>query len=130
MYCPGCGTVLNGGENSCPVCGTQINGVGNNNNVYSTQKPMYNTASTPNYGLYLGLSIFQLLCCCLVTGILGIVMTIQFDGAYKNGDMQKYESSKKSAKICLIIGFILPVVIFVLTFATGMLGIFTSALGY
>lgn len=35
---------------------------------------------------YLLLSIFQLFCCCQITGILGLIFTIMGNSAYEKGD--------------------------------------------
>lgn len=67
-----------------------------------------------NFGLLLGLSIAELICCCQPAGIAGIILSILANVAYRNGNYEGYASKAKIAKIILIIGAAVGVIINVL----------------
>lgn len=63
----------------------------------------------PKFGLYLGLSIAEMLCCGGIFGLIALIMTILGNNAYKAGDTMGGESKMKTAKILLIVGVIVGV---------------------
>ena len=69
-----------------------------------------------NFGLMLGLSIAEMLCCFQITGIIGIVLSILANTAYKNGDYEDYASKAKITKIVLIVGLVLGLLANILVF--------------
>lgn len=62
---------------------------------------------TPNFVLFLTLSIVQLVCCSPITGVIALVFTCVGDSAYKAGNNEDSESKMKVAKISIIVGFVL-----------------------
>lgn len=56
---------------------------------------------------YLLLSIFQLFCCCQITGILGLIFTIMGNSAYEKGDYTIAEVRQRNARTSMIIGWVL-----------------------
>lgn len=81
-----------------------------NNGQYQGQ-PQMPQGDMPQHGLYMTLSILELLFCNLITGILGLVFTNEANSAYRTGDIATSESKKKSAKMSLIIGAVISAVI-------------------
>ena len=82
-----------------------------NNGQYQGQPQMPPQGDMPQHGLYMTLSILELLFCNLITGILGLVFTNEANSAYRIGDIATSESKKKSAKMSLIIGAVISAVI-------------------
>lgn len=82
------------------------------------------------FGLMLGLSIAELLCCFPICGIIGIIFTVLANNAYKEGDYTTYEEKAKQVKITLIVGLIvgliLNILVMVLYGATIMAALGTS----
>lgn len=85
------------------------------------QGPIKHPKSTQN----MVIGIIQLVCCCIVTGILMLVWNSSLDTAYRNGDQMECARLEKNIKTAMIIGFIVPVVLGILygvLFAAGMVG--------
>lgn len=61
------------------------------------------------FGIFIAISILELLFCGVIWGILGIVFSVQANDAYKTGDMPAFEKRKIYARNCLIIGPIIAV---------------------
>lgn len=93
------------------------------NGQYYGQPPQ---RDMPQHGLYMALSILELLFCNLITGILGIVFTNEANSAYKAGDYEGSEKKKKSAKLSLIIGAVLGVVVIIVSLL--FVGVFTNSM--
>lgn len=53
--------------------------------------------NAPEYGKNLGLSIFQMICCCQVTGLIALVVTLIANSDYRTGKMDDYEKKMKNA---------------------------------
>ena len=74
--------------------------------------------NAPEYGKNLGLSIFQMICCCQVTGLIALVVTLIANSDYRTGKMDDYEKKMKNANIaliaCWIIGAIATIAMLVL----------------
>ena len=51
------------------------------------------------------------LCCNTICGAIGIALTVSGNNVYKNGDPEGAESKFKGAKIALIVGVVLSIVI-------------------
>ena len=65
----------------------------------------------PTFTKDLIFSIFQLLCCCQITGILSLIFVILANTAFKQGNYMEYQAKTKTAKTTRIIGYILGGVI-------------------
>lgn len=63
------------------------------------------------FGLMLGLSIAELVCCCWITGVIGIILAVTANNAYKAGDYDTYNEKAKAVKITLIIGLVIGIVV-------------------
>lgn len=74
-----------------------------------------------NWGLFLGLGIAELLCCCWPIGIAVIVMAVQAKNAYEQMNFVDYEKKAKTAKILLIVGAALGVVLNAVIFLAQVL---------
>lgn len=83
-----------------------------------------------NFGLLLGLSIAEIICCCLPAGVVGLIMAIQANNAFRSGDYTTYDSKAKVARIALIIGAIVGIVINVLTLISNFAMIASSMGSY
>lgn len=66
------------------------------------------------FGLMLGLSIAELVCCFPICGIIGIIFTVLANNAYKEGDYTTYEEKAKQVKITLIIGLVIGLIMNIL----------------
>lgn len=62
------------------------------------------------FGLMLGLSIAETICCFPITGIIGIILSILANNAYTQGNYEGYESNAKAVKITLIIGLVIALI--------------------
>lgn len=56
------------------------------------------------FGMMLGLSIAELVLCCPIAGIIGIIFSVLANNAHKEGDYDGYSSKAKAVKLTLIIG--------------------------
>lgn len=61
----------------------------------------------PTFVKDLVLSIFQICCCCQITGVLSLIFVILANSAFKQGNMIDYQAGTKRAKTTRIIGYIL-----------------------
>lgn len=70
----------------------------------------------PNNVLYIVLGIVQILMCCgpNIPGILLLVWNSQLNRAFMAGDQAETARLEKNTKICMILGFVFPVVVWVL----------------
>lgn len=66
------------------------------------------------FGLMLGLSIAELVICCPIAGIIGIIFTVLANNAHKAGDYDTYTSKAKAVKITLIVGLIVGLILNIL----------------
>lgn len=95
------------------------------NNMYNQQN--YTGQKAPWFTTYLVLSILELLCCNMVTGIIALVFAIMSSSAYQIGQYIDAENKRKAAKLSLIIGLIIGVVLYV---AVIIFYIFLGAVAY
>lgn len=79
------------------------------------------------FGLMLGLSIAELVCCFPICGIIGIILTVLANNAYKEGDYTSYEEKAKQVKITLIIGLVIGLIINILVLVMNGAAIFAAA---
>lgn len=83
---------------------------------------------TNNFALKMIFSILEILCCCLgnvvtlAMGIVSCIFTVSANKAYKQGDVQSFQSRRKNATICLWIGlaFVVVELIFVAVNLAGI----------
>ncbi|MDE7365782.1 MAG: CD225/dispanin family protein [Lachnospiraceae bacterium] len=79
------------------------------------------------FGLMLGLSIAELVCCFPICGIIGIILTVLANNAYKEGDYTSYEEKAKQVKITLIIGLVIGLIMNILVMVMYGSAIFAAA---
>lgn len=82
------------------------------NNMYGGQ-PQYNyntPQQNPVFTKYLVLSILEMICCCQITGVIALVLTILANSDFKAGNFVGFESKTKSAKTTLIVGLVIGLV--------------------
>ncbi|MCM1495569.1 MAG: CD225/dispanin family protein [Bacteroides sp.] len=79
------------------------------------------------FGLMLGLSIAELVCCFPICGIIGIIFAVLANNAYKEGDYTTYEKQAKTVKITLIVGLIVGLIMNILVFVMYGAAIFSAA---
>ncbi len=80
------------------------------------------------FGLMLGLSIAELVCCFPITGIIGIIFAALANSAYKEGNYEDYEAKAKTVKIALIVGLVIGLILNILVLVLYGAAIF-SAIG-
>lgn len=78
--------------------GFNANQANNNNYTQQAAQPVKNS-SAPDFVLWLILNIIATLCCCLPTGVAGLVLAIVANTSYQNNDMENYQSKMKASKI-------------------------------
>lgn len=96
-------------------------------NMQSNVQPNMNTQPTPGFAMYLILSILEFFCCNQITAAISLVLTILANSAFQSGNYADYQSKLKGAKISLIIGLILGIVILTLYFFIIFLGVIDAA---
>ncbi|XP_042331060.1 synapse differentiation-inducing gene protein 1-like [Sceloporus undulatus] len=67
-------------------------------------------SSESNVPSYIGLSIFNMLCCCLPLGIAALIYSCQVDTAYSSGNVNLAAQSSHMARTLNIIGIVLGVI--------------------
>ena len=99
--------------------------MGNNMNGYNQNMPV---GSAPEFTKYLILSIVEMICCCQITGIIGIVFAVMANSAFKIGNMMDYQAKIKNTKTTLLIGLaigivcnLLLVLVYGLSFMAGIM---------
>lgn len=108
---------------------------GYQNNQYQGV-PTYQSNNVPekqiNWVPYLVLSIISTVCCCLPFGIVAIVYSAKINSAMSAGDYAAAEKASKTARIWIIVAFIVGIVATVLLtiFYGGLLGSIGSGYYY
>ena len=108
---------------------------GYQNNQYQGV-PTYQSNNAPekqiNWVPYLVLSIISTVCCCLPFGIVAIVYSAKINSAMSAGDYAAAEKASKTARIWIIVAFIVGIVATVLLaiFYGGLLGSIGSGYYY
>lgn len=77
----------------------------------------------PKFGLYLALSLIEMILCGNIFGLIALIMIILANSAYKAGDEVSGASKLKTCKVLLIVGLvtsILASVIFILVFGSAI----------
>ncbi|MDO5383217.1 MAG: CD225/dispanin family protein, partial [Eubacteriales bacterium] len=100
-------------------CPTPNNYGQNNYNPYGGYNQM--PSDPPGSSTYLILSILELIFCGVLWGGLALYNSSSANTAYKNGDMQTFESKRRTARIFLIIGVVVNVVIFFFSFIAALM---------
>ena len=80
---------------------------GTNNYGYQPNMPV---GSAPEFTKYLILSILEMVCCCQITGIIGIVFVVMANSAFKMGNMMDYQVKIKNVKTTLLVGLIIGII--------------------
>ena len=96
-------------------------------NMQSNMLPNMNTQPTPGFAMYLILSILEFFCCNQITAAISLVLTILANSAFQSGNYADYQSKLKGAKISLIVGLIIGIVILTLYFFIIFLGVIDAA---
>ena len=76
-------------------------------NMYQPNIPQ----KTPDFTKWIIISVAQMACCCQITGILCLVMTILADSDFKKGLYNEYNNKMKTVKIATIIGVIVGFIV-------------------
>ncbi len=79
------------------------------------------------FGLKLGLSIAEMLCCSPLFGLIALIMVIIENSKFKAGDDAESEKLSKIATILLIVGAVLSVVVLIIYVA--IFGLSFASLG-
>ena len=74
----------------------------------------------PSFTKYMVLSILMLLCCNQICGVIALIMAVIGNGNYKKG--MPYEGNFKAAKILLIVGLVLGIVLSIVALLMGVAG--------
>lgn len=76
----------------------------------------------PDYMTYLIISILYTVCCCnWIIGVIGIILCVQMNTAYKTGDFHSYKSLKNVIVILFIVGIVLYALSFIGIISFGLL---------
>ena len=113
----------NMGTNGGQMYGGQMNGINYGNNGMGINP---NAGKLPNFTTYLVLSILETLCCCWVTGVIGIVFCCLANSSWKAGNTNDAYTKLHTTKIVLIIGLIVGFVVCLCAGAAGCSGMFTG----
>lgn len=85
------------------------NGMYNASNNFGRSPEMMQNKSS-GYGLWLGLGIFQLLCCNLIFGILTVVFACIANGKFNNNELEAHKKFMKLSKIMFFVGLLLTLI--------------------
>ena len=128
MNCSNCGSSIPDNAASCPVCGQPVQAGNVSQNYQQDQmnpqgQPMngnygYPSEPAPSWsrGLFLTLSILEILFTGILFGILALVWTNKANTAYLAGDYVTFRKHKKTATIFLIVGLIVGVIAMIARF--------------
>lgn len=126
---PAYGQPNNGGYNQQPQQPYGQPNYNGYNNGQFTPPPVI--ANAPEFVMYLIIGIVYTICCCnILIGVPGIIFTVLMNTAYKAGDTNGYLSNRKISKWIYIIGIILWVLGFILSFVFGFAEAFIDAIRY
>jgi uncharacterized membrane protein YvbJ len=95
MFCTNCGNEIDDKAVVCPKCGVPV------------QDANANTPTVPNNLVGAILSLF----CCLPLGIPAVVFACQVNSKLKAGDIEGAKKAAKTAKVLMIIGIVLGLII-------------------
>lgn len=142
MTCPKCGgEILN---DRCMQCGEPLHAEQTSQEPQQPQPPSYQdyqqsyqqpgyqqappppNIKHPSSTTNMVIGIIQLICCCIVTGILILVWNSNLDTAFRAGNQMEVARLEKNIKIAMIVGFIIPVVIAILY----VIGVFALGFSY
>lgn len=86
-------------------------------NNYNEQPKSNIRPDAPDYTLFLIIGILYTMCCCnWILGVIGIILTVQMNSAYRNGDINSYKHLKTS----VIIIYVASIVMYVFSFIIGL----------
>ncbi|XP_054854096.1 synapse differentiation-inducing gene protein 1-like [Eublepharis macularius] len=71
--------------------------------------------SQRNIPTYLGLSIFNMLCCCLPMGIAALIYSLRVENASSIGDVDRASSSSRTARTLNIMGIVFGAIFIIIT---------------
>lgn len=78
-----------------------------------------NSDKNPKFTQYLIFSIIELVCVNQICGIIALILTCMADSDFKSGNMDSYDQKMSYAKIALIVGLALLVVVIPFVFCVG-----------
>lgn len=129
MNCIKCYREIPDGSKFCPYCGADQSVSGQTdqqpNSSYQTgtsyqndttsqswqtNQPVYQPEKPVNWVPYLVLSIISTVCCCLPFGIVAIVFSAKINSSVNAGDMEAAHKAAKTAKIWIIVAFIVGII--------------------
>ena len=122
MNCSNCGSSIPDNAASCPVCGQPVQAGNVSQNYQQNQmnpqgQPMYGNYGYPSEpapswsrGLFLALSILEIIFTGILFGVLAMVWTNKANTAYVAGDYTTFRKHKKTATIFLVIGLVLGII--------------------
>jgi len=104
---------------------------GYNNTGYNQNYNNYNgynytniaPSNFPSYTAYLTLSIISICLASWIFGLIALLSTTGANTAFKSGNYEQYESSRKRAKVMLIISLVWAIIQFILGFMLGFSGV-------
>uniref|UniRef100_A0A3B3RNS6 Uncharacterized protein n=1 Tax=Paramormyrops kingsleyae TaxID=1676925 RepID=A0A3B3RNS6_9TELE len=76
---------------------------------------------------YLGISIFNTLCCCLPFGIIAIIYSLRARDAAASGDATKAEQAAHTAKVLNVSGIVIGIVFLIIVIVLQITVLSTTA---
>uniref|UniRef100_A0A8C8VIH5 Uncharacterized protein n=1 Tax=Pelusios castaneus TaxID=367368 RepID=A0A8C8VIH5_9SAUR len=67
-----------------------------------------------NVPTYLGLSIFNLLCCCLPLGVAALIYSLRVENATGTGDMERASQASRTARMLNIVGIVIGIIFIII----------------
>jgi len=142
MYCTNCKKELGNEYVLCPDCGTTLKVIIEKTKIQEEQTKQEETNNDVNkqyqaslrqevlqtkienkWSTYLAFSIFSLLCCNQISGIIGIIFATLANGDYNTGNYIEYNKKIKIAKWTLIGGAIFTFLMIIVIGIVNLIGI-------
>lgn len=79
---------------------------------------------------YLIEAILSTIFCCQITGIVSIVYAAQVNSLYAEGKFDAADRAAKNAKNWFMVGLIIGIILYILSFAFGFFGVLASLGGF
>lgn len=129
MNCINCYREIPDDSKFCPYCGAYQTVSGqtdrqsdtayqtdSSSQTWQTDQQLYQPETPVNWVPYLVLSIISTVCCCLPFGIVAIVFSAKINSAVNTGDMESAHKAAKTAKIWIIVAFVVGIISNILAF--------------